>query len=57
VEKRNLSQHRRTTPLSHIAIVEALNGKTVEWLEKVSDEHYLNAASAICDLTTPRAFN
>jgi quercetin dioxygenase-like cupin family protein len=26
--------------MSHIAIQEALNGKVVEWLEKVSDEQY-----------------
>jgi quercetin dioxygenase-like cupin family protein len=29
-----------TTALTHIAIQEALNGKTVDWLEKVSDEQY-----------------
>ena len=29
-----------TTGMSHIAIQEALDGKRVEWLEKVSDEHY-----------------
>jgi quercetin dioxygenase-like cupin family protein len=29
-----------TTAMSHIAI-EALNGKVVEWMEKVSDEQYL----------------
>ena len=29
-----------TTSLSHIAIQEALDGKNVEWLEKVSDEQY-----------------
>jgi quercetin dioxygenase-like cupin family protein len=29
-----------TTAMTHIAIHEALNGKTVEWLEKVSDEEY-----------------
>jgi quercetin dioxygenase-like cupin family protein len=29
-----------TTAMSHIAIQEALNGKVVEWLEKVSDEQY-----------------
>lgn len=28
------------TSLSHIAIQEALDGKSVEWLEKVSDEQY-----------------
>jgi quercetin dioxygenase-like cupin family protein len=29
-----------TTGMSHIAIQEALDGKVVEWLEKVSDEEY-----------------
>ena len=29
-----------TTAMTHIAIHEALDGKTVEWLEKVSDEQY-----------------
>lgn len=29
-----------TTAMTHIAIQEALDGKAVEWLEKVSDEHY-----------------
>lgn len=29
-----------TTALTHIAIQEAVNGKNVEWLEKVSDEQY-----------------
>lgn len=29
-----------TTALSHIAIQEALEGKSVDWLEKVSDEQY-----------------
>jgi len=28
------------TAMTHIAIQEALNGKTVDWLEKVSDEQY-----------------
>lgn len=28
------------TPVTHIAIQEALNGKTVDWLEKVSDAQY-----------------
>src|SRR5271155_4511502 len=27
-----------TTAMTHIAIVESLDGKTVDWLEKVSDE-------------------
>jgi quercetin dioxygenase-like cupin family protein len=30
-----------TTGMSHIAIQEALDGKVVEWLEKVTDEEYL----------------
>ena len=29
-----------TTAMTHIAIQEALNGKPVEWMEKVSDEQY-----------------
>jgi quercetin dioxygenase-like cupin family protein len=29
-----------TTAMTHIAIQEALNGKAVEWMEKVSDEEY-----------------
>ena len=29
-----------TTAMSHIAIAEALDGKSVDWLEHVSDEHY-----------------
>ncbi|MDQ3816776.1 MAG: cupin domain-containing protein [Acidobacteriota bacterium] len=28
------------TAMSHIAIQEALDGKVVEWMEKVSDEEY-----------------
>ncbi len=28
------------TAMTHIAIQEALDGKVVEWLEKVSDEEY-----------------
>ena len=30
-----------TTGMAHIAIQEQLNGKNVDWLEKVSDEQYL----------------
>lgn len=30
-----------TTAMSHVAIAEALDGKVVEWIEKVSDEEYL----------------
>ena len=29
-----------TTAMTHIAIQEALNGKVVNWMEKVSDEQY-----------------
>ena len=29
-----------TTAMTHVAIQEALNGKTVDWMEKVSDEQY-----------------
>jgi quercetin dioxygenase-like cupin family protein len=30
----------RTTAMTHMAIQETLNGKNVEWMEKVSDEQY-----------------
>ncbi len=30
-----------TTAMTHVAIAEALDGKVVEWMEKVSDEQYL----------------
>ena len=29
-----------TTPLTHIALQESLDGKVVEWMEKVSDQQY-----------------
>jgi quercetin dioxygenase-like cupin family protein len=29
------------TAMTHIAVQESLNGKSVEWLEKVTDEEYL----------------
>jgi quercetin dioxygenase-like cupin family protein len=29
-----------TTGMTHIAIAEALEGKAVQWMEKVSDEQY-----------------
>lgn len=29
-----------TTAMTHIAIAEALDGKTVDWMEKVSDDQY-----------------
>jgi quercetin dioxygenase-like cupin family protein len=31
---------RPTTAMTHIAIQEKLDGKTVEWMEKVTDEQY-----------------
>jgi quercetin dioxygenase-like cupin family protein len=34
-----------TTALTHLAIAERLDGKNVEWLEKVSDEEYLSVVS------------
>lgn len=34
-----------TTSMTHIAIQEALDGKAVEWLEKVSDEQYQATSS------------
>jgi 4-carboxymuconolactone decarboxylase len=33
-----------TTTMTHIAIQEALNGKVVDWMEKVSDEQYSGPA-------------
>jgi quercetin dioxygenase-like cupin family protein len=35
-----------TTAVTHIAIQEQLDGKVVEWLEKVSDEQYRAASNA-----------
>lgn len=35
-----------TTAMTHIAIVEALDGKTVEWMERVSDEQYRGKIAA-----------
>ena len=29
-----------STAMTHIAVLEHLDGKTVEWLEKVGDEEY-----------------
>ena len=33
-----------TAAMTHIAIQEALDGKVVEWMEKVSDEDYLSGS-------------
>jgi quercetin dioxygenase-like cupin family protein len=35
-----------STAMTHIAIVEKLNGKPVDWMEKVSDEQYQAGSSA-----------
>ena len=35
-----------TTAVTHIAIQEKLDGKTADWMEKVSDEQYKGAAKA-----------
>jgi quercetin dioxygenase-like cupin family protein len=35
-----------TTAMTHIAIVERLDGKAVDWMEKVTDEQYLAGSSA-----------
>ena len=32
-----------TTAMTHIAIVEQLDGKSADWMEKVSDEEYLKS--------------
>jgi len=40
-----------TTAMTHIAIVEKLNGKAVDWMEHVSDEEY-QSACALCQQKT-----
>ena len=35
-----------TTAMTHIAILESIDGKNVSWMEKVTDEQYLNLAGA-----------
>ena len=35
-----------TTAMTHIAIHESLDGKTVEWMEQVSDEQYQASTNA-----------
>jgi quercetin dioxygenase-like cupin family protein len=35
-----------TTAMTHIAVQEALDGKNVNWMEKVTDEEYLAGPSA-----------
>jgi len=34
------------TAMTHIAVQERLNGKVVDWMEKVSDEQYLASSTA-----------
>jgi quercetin dioxygenase-like cupin family protein len=36
-----------TTSVTHVAIAEALDGKSVDWLEHVSDEQYLAGQRAL----------
>jgi len=36
-----------TTAMSHIAIQEALDGKVVDWMEKLSDEDYSRAVAEV----------
>ena len=36
----NFTSAAPTTAMTHIAIVEQLEGKTSDWMEKVSDEPY-----------------
>ena len=35
-----------TTAMTHIAIQEALDGKSVDWMEKVTDEQYGSSSGA-----------
>jgi quercetin dioxygenase-like cupin family protein len=35
-----------TTAMTHIAIQEALDGKVVDWMEKVSEEQYQTGLGA-----------
>jgi quercetin dioxygenase-like cupin family protein len=39
-----------TTAMTHIAIVEKLDGKAVDWMEKLSDEDYQSS----CELCQPK---
>jgi len=34
-----------TTPMTHSAIVELLDGRSTDWMEKVSEEEYLTGPS------------
>lgn len=46
-----------TTAMTHIAIAERLNGKGVDWLEKVSDEQYGKGPSVSQAATAPQGAN
>jgi quercetin dioxygenase-like cupin family protein len=35
-----------TTAMTHIAIVEKLDGKSTDWMEKVTDEQYTGRSKA-----------
>jgi quercetin dioxygenase-like cupin family protein len=37
---RSIGTEPSTMAMTHIAIVEKLDGKTVDWMEKVSEEQY-----------------
>src|SRR5262245_24531950 len=41
-----------TTAMTHISIVEQLDGKSADWMEKVSDEQYRAASSSKIDATS-----
>jgi hypothetical protein len=38
--RETITRGESTTGMTHIAIQEHLDGKNVEWMEKVSDEQY-----------------
>jgi len=37
---KTLARRNATTAMTHIAIQEKLDGKAVDWMEKVTDEQY-----------------
>jgi len=41
VKREALAWRDVNTSMTHVAIAEALDGKAVEWMEKVSGEQYL----------------
>ncbi len=44
-----------STAMTHIAIQEALDGKAVEWLEKVTDEQYQGPREAVASANEGKA--